>query len=129
MLFNLRFSPVTTPDHIKARVHAALDRHGVDYELVWNLSGLPFMTPKGRLVDLLSHTIAAQTGITPALSTSGGTSDGRFIAAVAREVVEFGPLAEGMHGIDERVNLSHLAPLSTIYEQTVTALLGETNPR
>ena len=125
VLFNLRFSPESTPDGIKARVHDVLDRYGVEYELTWSLSGLPFMTPRGRLVDVLSAAIAARTGLTPALSTSGGTSDGRFLAAIAREVVEFGPLADGMHGVDERMKLSDLAPLSAIYEETINALLRQ----
>jgi succinyl-diaminopimelate desuccinylase len=124
LLFNVRFSPASSPEEIKSRVHATLDRHRVDYHLVWSLSGSPFMTPQGRLVEALSATIAAETGVTPTLSTSGGTSDGRFLAAVAREVVEFGPLAEGMHGVDERVKLADIGPLSTIYEQTINALLS-----
>jgi len=122
--FNFRFSPESTADAIKARVHATLDRHGVEYDLTWTLSGGPFMTPKGRLVEALGGSVAAVTGVTPALSTSGGTSDGRFLAAIAREVVEFGPRGEGMHGIDERVRLADLGPLSTIYERTLVALLA-----
>jgi succinyl-diaminopimelate desuccinylase len=123
--FNFRFSPESSPEGIKARVHATLDRHGVEYDVKWTLSGGPFMTPKGRLVEALAGVVAAVTGLTPALSTSGGTSDGRFLSAVAREVVEFGPRAEGMHGIDERVSLADLGPLSTIYERTLEALLAE----
>jgi succinyl-diaminopimelate desuccinylase len=122
--FNFRFSPESTAEAIKARVHATLDRHGVEYDLTWTLSGGPFMTPKGRLVEALGGAVAAVTGVTPALSTSGGTSDGRFLAAIAREVVEFGPRGEGMHGIDERVRLADLGPLSTIYERTLVALLA-----
>jgi len=122
--FNFRFSPESTAESIKARVHATLDRHGVEYDLTWTLSGGPFMTPKGRLVEALGGAVAAVTGVTPALSTSGGTSDGRFLAAIAREVVEFGPRGEGMHGIDERVRLADLGPLSTIYERTLVALLA-----
>jgi succinyl-diaminopimelate desuccinylase len=122
--FNFRFSPESTAEAIKARVHATLDRHGVEYDLTWTLSGGPFMTPKGRLVEALGGAVAAVTGVTPALSTSGGTSDGRFLAAIAREVVEFGPRGEGMHGIDERVRLADLGPLSTIYERTLVTLLA-----
>jgi succinyl-diaminopimelate desuccinylase len=122
--FNFRFSPESTADGIKARVHATLDRHGVEYDLRWTLSGGPFMTPKGRLVEALGGAVAAVTGVTTTLSTSGGTSDGRFLATIAREVVEFGPLGEGMHGIDERVRLADLGPLSTIYERTLVALLA-----
>jgi succinyl-diaminopimelate desuccinylase len=123
VLFNLRFSPESTVDGIKTRVHETLDRHGVEYDLAWTLSGLPFLTPRGALVDALSAAVTRVTGISPELSTSGGTSDGRFIAAVAREVVEFGPLSEGMHGVDERVWVADIEPLSSIYEHTVGALL------
>lgn len=121
--FNLRFSPESTVDAIKARVQAALDRHGVEYTIEWTLSGLPFMTPRGALVDALEAAIVHETGLTPALSTTGGTSDGRFIARVANEVVEFGPPSGSMHGIDEHVRVADLGPLTRIYEQAATALL------
>jgi succinyl-diaminopimelate desuccinylase len=124
VLFNVRFSPASTVDGIKARVHEILDRHGVEYDLVWSLAGTPFITQRGRLVEILGRTIAAVTGVIPELSTSGGTSDGRFIARIAREVVEFGPVAESMHGADERVCIADLGPLSVIYERTVEALLA-----
>jgi succinyl-diaminopimelate desuccinylase len=124
LLFNVRFSPESTVESIKARVRAILDRHGVEYDLGWSLSASPFMTRKGRLVEALRGAVTAITGLTPELSTSGGTSDGRFIAGVAREVVEFGPLSDAMHGVDERVKLADIGPLSTIYERTITALLA-----
>jgi succinyl-diaminopimelate desuccinylase len=123
VLFNIRFSPESTVDGIMARVHAILDRHGLEYDVAWSLAGEPYMTERGRLVSTLERTIADVTGLAPALSTSGGTSDGRFIARVATEVVEFGPVAEGMHGVDERVRLADLGPLSAIYERAVGALL------
>ena len=82
------------------------------------------MTTRGLLVDALSAAVVNVTGLSPELSTGGGTSDGRFIAAIAREVVEFGPSNESIHKIDERVRLADLAPLSTIYEQTIRALLA-----
>jgi succinyl-diaminopimelate desuccinylase len=124
LLFNFRFSPESTVRGLQARVQAVLDRHGVDYDLRWTLSGSPFMTRTGRLVEALSGEIAAETGFAPALSTGGGTSDGRFIAAIAEEVVEFGPLGEGAHGVDERVRLADIGPLSIIYERTIAALLA-----
>lgn len=124
VLFNVRFSPESTVDGIKALVHATLDRHGAEYDLAWSLAGAPFMTERGRLVEALGRAIAGVTGLTPELSTSGGTSDGRFIARMAREVVEFGPVAESMHGVDERVRIGDLGPLSAIYERTVEALLA-----
>ena len=122
--FNLRFSPESTVEGIKARVQATLDRHGLDYDLAWTLVGAPFITPKGRLVEAVSGAITAVTGLSPALSTGGGTSDGRFIAAVAGEVVEFGPCGEAIHGVDERVRLADVGPLSAIYERTIKALLA-----
>lgn len=121
--FNLRFSPECTVDAIKARVQATLDRHGVECTIEWTLSGLPFMTPRGALVDALEAAIVHETGLTPALSTTGGTSDGRFITRVANEVVEFGPPSGSMHGIDEHVRVADLGPLTRIYEQAATALL------
>jgi succinyl-diaminopimelate desuccinylase len=123
--FNVRFSPASTVDGIKAGVHAVLDRYGLEYDLVWSLAAEPFITAPGRLVETLGRTIAEVTGLTPELSTGGGTSDGRFLARVAREVVEFGPVAVSMHGADERVRIDDLWPLSVIYERTVAALLTE----
>ena len=99
-----------------------LDRHGLQYELEWTLIGEPFLTPRGGLVDALSAAVQAVTGVQPALSTSGGTSDGRFLATLAREVVEFGPLNESIHEIDEHVRVADLEPLSTIYERTILSI-------
>ena len=124
LLFNVRFSPESTVEGIKTRVHATLDRHGLDYDVVWSVSGLPFMTRRGRLVDTLSRAVTAVTGQVPGLSTNGGTSDGRFLASIASEVVEFGPRSEAMHGVDERVRLADIEPLSRIYEETVASLLA-----
>lgn len=124
--FNLRFSPESTAEGIKSRVVAVLDAHALDYEISWTEVAMPFMTPTGPLVDALGAAITAVTSVIPGLSTSGGTSDGRFLATIAREVVEFGPLSEGMHGIDERVRIADLGPLSTIYERAVRSLLDQT---
>jgi succinyl-diaminopimelate desuccinylase len=123
VFFNFRFSTEWTADRLQAAVRRVLDAHRVDYELQWTLSGEPFLSARGGLVDVLSHAIESVTGVTPGLSTAGGTSDGRFLAAVSREVVEFGPVSASIHGIDEHVPLADLAPLSTIYERTVAALL------
>jgi succinyl-diaminopimelate desuccinylase len=125
VLFNVRFSSESTVDAIEARVRSILDRHGVEYTLAWSLAGAPFLTGRGRLVETLGRAIAGLTGLTPELSTSGGTSDGRFIARIAREVVECGPVAEAMHGVDERVRIADLGLLSMIYERTVEAWLTE----
>jgi len=124
VLFNFRFSTESTAEGLKTRVASVLDAHGVDYDLTWSLSGNPFLSVRGGLVDSLSAAVESNTGVTPALSTTGGTSDGRFLAAIAREVVEFGPVSASIHGIDEHVRLADIAPLSGIYEQTVRALLA-----
>ena len=123
VMFNFRFSTESTADQLKARVHAVLDAHGLDYELNWALSGAPFLSPRGGLVDVVSAAVADVTGITPALSTSGGTSDGRFLATVSREVAEFGPLSASIHGIDEHVRIVDIGPLSAVYERVLTMLL------
>ena len=123
VLFNFRFSTESTAEQLKARVQAVLVRHGVDYDVAWTLSGAPFLSPRGGLVDAMSAAVTSVTGVMPALSTSGGTSDGRFLATLAREVVEFGPVSASIHGIDEHVPLADIAPLSTVYEQTIAALL------
>lgn len=123
LLFNFRFSTESSVEGLKARVHEVLDRHQVRYDLTWSVSGEPFLTPKGRLVDALAASIAGITGVTPELSTSGGTSDGRFLAAVAEEVAEFGPLNGTIHKVNERVAIADLGPLSEIYEQTIRTLL------
>jgi succinyl-diaminopimelate desuccinylase len=123
VLFNFRFSTESTADQLKARVEAILDAHRVDYALAWSLSGNPFLSPRGGLVGVISDAVTSITGVTPALSTSGGTSDGRFLAAVSREVVEFGSVSASIHGIDEHVPLADIAPLSDIYERTLHSLL------
>jgi succinyl-diaminopimelate desuccinylase len=87
------------------------------------VSGLPFLTPRGRLVQVVTEEVQAVTGVTPELSTGGGTSDARFIAAVADEVVEFGPVNESMHKVNEHIRLADLAPLSIIYERALRRLL------
>ena len=122
--FNFRFSTESTEESLKSRVHAVLDAHGLEYDLKWALSGAPFLSPRGALVDVVSGAVRAVTGVAPALSTSGGTSDGRFLATVSREVIEFGPLSASIHGIDEHVTLADIAPLAQIFLQALTALLA-----
>jgi succinyl-diaminopimelate desuccinylase len=117
--FNFRFSPETSASALQSRVRQILDRHRLQYELEWTLIGEPFLTPRGALVDALSVCVRAVAGVEPALSTSGGTSDGRFLARLAREVVEFGPLNDSIHKIDEHVRIADLEPLSMIYERTI----------
>ena len=123
-VFNFRFSPASPVEALKMRVQQILDTHGVAGDLSWTVASLPFISPRGRLVDAMSTAVAAVTGITPALSTGGGTSDGRFLAAISDELVEFGPVNTSIHAVDERVRVADLAPLSLIYEDTITALLA-----
>ena len=121
--FNFRFSPESTAPVLQTRVRQILDRHNLQYDLEWTLIGEPFLTRRGPLVDALIGSVESVAGVRPTLSTSGGTSDGRFLATLAREVVEFGPLNDSIHKIDEHVRIADLAPLSVIYEQTATSIL------
>jgi succinyl-diaminopimelate desuccinylase len=120
--FNFRFSPETSAQALKARVHDILDRFSLQYEIQWTLIGEPFLTRRGPLVDALSAAVESVAGVRPELSTSGGTSDGRFLATLVREVVEFGPLNDSIHKIDEHVRIADLEPLSVIYERTIRTL-------
>ena len=123
VLFNFRFSTASTMESLKARVRELLDRHGLDYGLTWWLSGQPFLTPKGKLVASLTRAVQNVTGRTPELSTSGGTSDGRFIADVCREVVELGPINASIHKLDEHIVLADLDALSRIYQFALADIL------
>jgi succinyl-diaminopimelate desuccinylase len=122
--FNLRFSPESTAEGLEARIRGILDRHCPDYELTCTVGARPFITPPGRLVDVVRRTVREVTGVLPALSTTGGTSDGRFLAMVSREVVEFGPLNASIHAVDEHVAVADLAPLSLVYERAIASLLA-----
>ena len=121
--FNFRFSTESTPESLKTRVHDVLERHGLKYELAWTLGGEPFLTPVGDLSEALSAAIRAETGVATELSTTGGTSDGRFIAKICPQVIEFGPLNATIHKIDERVEVASLDPLKNIYRDTLVRLL------
>jgi succinyl-diaminopimelate desuccinylase len=121
--FNFRFSTASTAEGLEARVHAILDHHGLDYELDWALSGLPFLTPRGRLSEAVCEAIYAETGVATELSTTGGTSDGRFIARICPQVIEFGPPNASIHKIDEHVELRFIDPLKNIYRRTLANLL------
>jgi len=122
--FNFRFSTASTSDGLEARVHAILDRHGLDYNLQWTLSGQPFLTPKGLLSDTLCNAIHDELGVTTELSTTGGTSDGRFIARICPQVIEFGPPNASIHKIDEHIELRYIDPLKNIYRRTLEQLLA-----
>ncbi|HEU4621590.1 MAG TPA: succinyl-diaminopimelate desuccinylase [Burkholderiaceae bacterium] len=122
--FNFRFSTETTAEALKARVAALLDRHGLDWHIDWTLGGLPFLTPRGALSQALTEAIEAELGMTPELSTTGGTSDGRFIARICPQVVEFGPPNASIHKIDEHIALADVEPLKNIYRGALERLLG-----
>lgn len=121
--FNFRFSTASTAESLQQRVHAILDRHDLQYDLQWTLSGLPFLTPRGTLSDALSSAILEETGLATELSTTGGTSDGRFIAQICPQVIEFGPPNASIHKIDEHIELRHIDPLKNIYRRTLEHLL------
>lgn len=122
--FNFRFSTESTDSGLKQRVHDILDKHGVSYDLVWSLSGQPFLTEAGRLTEVAQEAVAEVCGVKAELSTSGGTSDGRFIKAVARELIELGPVNASIHQIDEHIELSAVPELSAVYEKMLAKLLG-----
>ncbi|MGN0908894.1 MAG: succinyl-diaminopimelate desuccinylase, partial [Succinivibrio sp.] len=120
---NWRFNPVSSPDSIKERFNAALRRSGASADAQWRLNGLPFETPKGGFLDALVSIVEAETGVRPRLSTSGGTSDGRFIAPLGTQVAEFGPPALGIHGIDEHVAADDPDALAAIYRRLLERML------
>jgi succinyl-diaminopimelate desuccinylase len=123
LLFNLRFSTESTAESLQARIMEILDRHGLKYDIRWRLSGQAFLTPAGELVEAARHAIQTTTGITTELSTSGGTSDGRFIAPTGAQVVELGPVNATIHQTNECVNIAELDRLSAIYEEILKELL------
>ena len=122
--FNFRYSTEVTADQLKQRVTELLDRHGLEYTITWTLSGLPFLTPIGELVNAARNAIQQVTGVTTELSTSGGTSDGRFIAPTGAQVLELGVLNASIHQINEHVNVADLEPLAKIYEKLLIELLA-----
>ena len=122
-LFNFRFSTASTVDSLKSKVRAILDRHGLEYDLQWELSGKPYLTPRGNLVDAVSAAIREVTGLEAGLSTGGGTSDGRFIADICPQVIELGPLNATIHKINECVAIADLDALSEIYYLALRKLL------
>ena len=123
ILFNFRFSTASTEEGLKEKVRAILDRHGLEYDLNWELSGSPYLTPRGNLVDAVSEAIREVTGMETDLSTSGGTSDGRFIASICPQVIELGPLNATIHKINECVAVTDLDALAEIYRLTLRKLL------
>lgn len=120
--FNFRFCTESTAESLKQRVHAVLDRHELEYELQWTLGGQSFLTTPGELVAAVQQAIADETGITTELSTTGGTSDGRFIATLCPQVIECGPPNASIHKIDEHIALADIEPLKNIYRRTLENL-------
>ncbi len=123
--FNFRFSTESTAEGLQQRVHAVLDRHGLEYELRWTLGGQPFLTTPGELVHAVQQAIHAETWLNTALSTTGGTSDGRFIAQVCSQVIELGPPNASIHKIDEHVVVADIEPLKNIYRRTLENLQAQ----
>lgn len=121
--FNFRFSTASTAEGLQQRVHAILDKHQLKYDLKWTIGGHPFLTPKGNLSDALAKAIQDETGVTTELSTTGGTSDGRFIAKICPQVVEFGPPNGSIHKIDEHIEVRYIDPLKNIYRRALENLL------
>jgi succinyl-diaminopimelate desuccinylase len=122
--FNLRFAPVSTAESLIERIEALLRRHGLEYNLKWTIGAQPFSTPEGPLSAALSAAIRAVTGRATQLSTTGGTSDGRFLATFCPQVVEFGPPNASIHKIDEHIAVADLEPLKDIYRGTLERLLA-----
>ncbi|MDR5750439.1 MULTISPECIES: succinyl-diaminopimelate desuccinylase [unclassified Caballeronia] len=124
LLFNFRFSTASTVEDLQRRVHAILDKHELDYDLSWTVSGLPFLTPRGSLSNALETAIFDETGVRTELSTTGGTSDGRFIARICEQVVEFGPPNGSIHKIDEHIEVQFIEPLKNVYRRVLEQLIA-----
>lgn len=123
ILFNFRFSTELTEQKIRQQVKAILEKYQLNYKIKWSLSGHPFLTEKGKLIDIVSQTIEQNCGYKPKLSTDGGTSDGRFIAKMGAQIVELGPLNKTIHKINECVSVVDLQKLSLIYQQIMQKIL------
>jgi succinyl-diaminopimelate desuccinylase len=120
--FNFRFSTESTPEGLQKLTHGVLERHGLDYGVEWVVGGLPYLTTPGELVGAIQDAIRGETGIAARLSTTGGTSDGRFISRICPQVVEFGPVNASIHKIDEHVLVADIEPLKNIYRRTLENL-------
>ena len=123
LYFNFRFSTASSEHSLRERLEAVLGRHGVDYALAWVLGGKPFLTRRGELVEVVARAVRTHTGRTPELSTTGGTSDARFIAEICPQIVELGPVNASIHQVDEHIALAELELLPKIYLDTLRALL------
>jgi succinyl-diaminopimelate desuccinylase len=123
LLFNFRYATASTRESLRERLEAVLRQHGLDYELEWTASGDPYLTPRGRLLAAVRDAIGEVCGIEPEISCTGGTSDGRFIASICREVIELGPVNATIHKIDERIAVADLEPLAAVYRGILQRLL------
>jgi succinyl-diaminopimelate desuccinylase len=121
--FNFRFSTASTLESLQTRVVGILDKHGLEHDLEWRYDGRPFVTKPGDLVDAVGRAIKTVTGIETKLSTTGGTSDGRFLADICPQVIEFGPPNATIHKVNECIAVADIEPLSRIYEQILVNLL------
>ena len=121
--FNFRFATASTPESLQARAEAILREHKLDFDIDWTLGGKPFFTPRGPLVEALSAAIREVCDVTPALSTGGGTSDGRFIADICGEIAEFGPINATIHQLNEQVEIADIERLHEVYFRTLEKLL------
>ena len=124
ILFNFRYSTSNTADTLKDRVHKILEKYNIEYSIDWENSAQPYITEKGFLVDAISRAIKDVTKITPDVSTTGGTSDGRFISKICDQVIEFGPINASIHKIDEHVAIKDVEKLKEIYKLTLVNLLS-----
>ncbi|MBC5764458.1 succinyl-diaminopimelate desuccinylase [Ramlibacter albus] len=120
--FNFRFASVSTAESLQKRVHDILNRHQLEYDLAWVVGGQPFLTTPGELVGAVQAAIRGETGVETELSTTGGTSDGRFISRICPQVIEFGPVNASIHKIDEHVRVADIEPLKNIYRRTLENL-------
>ncbi len=120
--FNFRFSTESTPEGLQQRLTAILHKHGLDFDLTWTVGGLPFLTTPGTLVNAVQAAIHAETGLSTELSTTGGTSDGRFLAQICKQVIELGPPNATIHKIDEHVCVADIEPLKNIYRRVLEQL-------
>lgn len=121
--FNFRYSTEWDHEGLQSRVHEIFDSHAIDYKLDWHLSGKPFLTKPGVLIDAISEAVTEETGLTPELSTGGGTSDGRFISPAGVDVVEVGPVNESIHKVNEHVKVEDVIHLTRIYKRIIEKLL------
>lgn len=127
--FNFRFSTESTPEGLQKRLCAVLDNHGLDYDIDWTVGGLPFLTRPGPLVDAVRQAIELETGLQTELSTSGGTSDARFIAQICPQVIELGPPNATIHQVNENIAVADIEPLKNIYRRTLELLHAAHAPK